>query len=110
MKIAYKGYVLVEIRRGMCGLPQAGKIAYDRLVKHLAIDSYTPCDTTPGLFTHSHRPISFALVVDDFFIKYVGKEHADHLTTCLKKLYTIKLDWYAELFLGITMQWNYTQH
>ena len=27
MELEYKGYVMVEIRKGMYGLPQAGKIA-----------------------------------------------------------------------------------
>jgi hypothetical protein len=39
----HNGYVLVEIRKGMCGLPQAGIIAKNRLVKHLA--------TSPSLST-----------------------------------------------------------
>ena len=93
----------------MYGLPQAGKIAYDRLVKHLATAGYIPCELTPGLFKHKTRPISFALVVDDFFVKYVGKEHADHLMECLRLLFVVKTDWDATLILGITMEWNYTQ-
>ena len=61
------------------------------------------------MFKHKTRPISFALVVDDFFVKYVGKEHADHLMKCLCLLYVVKTDWNASLFLGIMMNWNYTQ-
>jgi hypothetical protein len=34
--IACNGHVLVEIRKGMYGLPQAGRLAYDKLVTHLA--------------------------------------------------------------------------
>ena len=41
--------VLVEIQKGMYGLPQAGRIAYDKLVKHLAPHGYHPCPRTPGL-------------------------------------------------------------
>ena len=32
--------------------------------------------------THS-RPFSFCLIVDDFGVKYIGKEHADHLIQCV---------------------------
>ena len=30
------------------------------------------------------RPIQFYLVVDDFGVEYVGKQHAEHLATILK--------------------------
>ena len=105
--LVHDDHVLVEIRKGMYGLSQAGKIAHDRLVKHIKKDGYVPCKHTPGLFTHIERPIFFSLVVDDFLIKYVGKEHADHLLATLRKLYVVKVDWKAELFLGISMEWDY---
>jgi hypothetical protein len=40
------------------------------------------------LFNHQTRPITFSLVVDDFGVKYVGREHAEHLVATLEKLYT----------------------
>ena len=48
---------------------------------------------TPGFWTHAWRPISFTLVVDDFGVNYVGKEHADHLVGLLKENYEISKDW-----------------
>jgi hypothetical protein len=46
---------------------------------------------TPGLWAHGRsHPIQFTLVVDDFGVKYVGKEHAEHLspfTTTLRNFY-----------------------
>jgi hypothetical protein len=41
---------------------------------------------THGLWKHDTRPISFSLVVDDFGVKYVGREHAEHLMECIKKI------------------------
>jgi hypothetical protein len=38
------------------------------------------------------QSISFTLVVDDFGVKYVGKEHAMHLITILKQSYEISED------------------
>ena len=38
----------------------------------------------PGFFTHQWRPIYFKLVVDDFGVKYTGKEHEKHLVSELK--------------------------
>ena len=80
------GRALVEITNAMYGLPQAGRLAYNKLKKHLADDGYHPCKLTPGLFRHSTRPISFCLVVDDFGIKYVGTENAEHLIATLKNI------------------------
>ena len=37
------GKVLVEIRKGMYGLKQAGRIANDRLKQHLKTYGYVPC-------------------------------------------------------------------
>ena len=58
------GFICIEIRRGMYGLPMAGKLAYDNLVTHLLPYGYKPCTFIPGLWIHSTRKISFTLVVD----------------------------------------------
>ena len=47
--LVHNGYVLVEIRKGMYGLPQAGKLAYDRLKLFLAPHGYAPTATTARL-------------------------------------------------------------
>ena len=48
-------YVLIEIRRGMYGLPIAGKIAHEALVAHFEPYEYSPCRLTPGLWTHNRK-------------------------------------------------------
>ena len=48
---------------------------------------------TPGLWKHASRLIQPLLVVDDFFVEYVGREHAEHLANVLKKYHTISEDW-----------------
>jgi hypothetical protein len=107
--LARNGSVLVEIRKGMYGLPQAGILANDRLQAHLATAGYHPVKHTPGLYRHATRPITFTLVVDDFGVKYVGREHAEHLIATLRALYTITTDWDGALYLGMTLAWDYTQ-
>ena len=63
---------------------------------------------TPGLWYHKIRPVSFTLVVDDFGVKYVGKEHVNHLISCLKKSkYKLTEDWTGSLYCGISLNWNY---
>ena len=102
------GYVYVEIRKGMYGLPQAGRIANDKLIPILAKAGYHQSSLIPGLFKHATRPISFCLVVDDFGVKYVGREHAEHLLATLQVDYVASTDWDGNLFCGITLDWDYT--
>ena len=45
--------------------------------------------------------------MDDFGVKYVGKEHADHLVKFIKENYEITEDWEDKRYLGITLDWNY---
>ena len=77
------GYIYIEIRKGMYGLPQAGLLAYQKLTKHLAKAGYRPTKHTPGIWTHNHRPIAFSLAVDNFRIKYTNKANAEHLLATL---------------------------
>ena len=61
MAIAHDGWVYMEIRKGMYGLPQAGKIANDLLTTRLAKHGYYPSKITPGLWHHERRPTKFTL-------------------------------------------------
>jgi hypothetical protein len=53
------------------------------------------------------RPIYFSLVVDDFTVNYVGKQHADHLRNALLITYELTTDWAATLYSGMTLKWDY---
>ena len=97
----------MEIWRGMYGLPQAGILANQLLTKKLEPKGYYQCRHTPGLWCHKWRPIMFSLVVDDFGVKYVGKEHADHLCNSIKEHYGFVEDWTGSLYCGITLKWDY---
>ena len=101
------GFVYVEIRRAIYGLPQAGALANKLLKERLAPAGYFEVRHTPGLFKDIWRPIVFSLVVYDFGIKYVGKEHADHLAEALKKHYPTSEDWEGKLYCGISLKWDY---
>ena len=72
-KTTSEGYIYVEIRKCMYGLPQAGLVAKYLLEQRLQKQGYTQSKVTPGFWTHAWRPISFTLVVDDFGVKYVVK-------------------------------------
>lgn len=102
------GKVYVEIRKGMYGLPQAGRIANDKLVPILEQAGFHQAEHTPGLFKHDTRPIAFCLVVDDFGVKYVGKEHALYLLQTLQDAdYVVTTDWEGKQFCGISLNWDY---
>jgi hypothetical protein len=52
------------------------------------------------------HPITFTLVVDDFGVKYVGKEHADHLIWCIEQKNELVKDWASNLYCGIKLSWD----
>jgi hypothetical protein len=51
--------------------------------------------------------IALTLVVDNFGVKYVGHEHADHLIQCIKETYELTEDWTGDLYCGIKLDWDY---
>jgi hypothetical protein len=106
-KLAVAGWVYLEIRKGMPGLKQAGKIANDRLTKHLAKYGYAPTPRTPALWRHHTLPISFTLVVDDFGVKFTKQTDATHLINALRDLYIISIDYTGSLYCGLTIRWDY---
>jgi hypothetical protein len=103
------GHVYIEVQKGMYDLPQAGILANQLLACLLAIHSYHQTKFTPGLWRHVTRPIQFTLVVDDFGVQYVGKEHAQHLIDALETNYTVSKDWTGGLYCGITLKWDYSK-
>jgi hypothetical protein len=103
------GFVYVCIQKGMYGLLQAGIIAQQLLKKRLVAEGYRQSTTTPGYWKHDWRPISFALCVDDFGVKYVGKEHADHLLKTLNMHYQTSQEWDSTRYLSLTIAWDNTQ-
>jgi hypothetical protein len=50
LDLFHNGFVLVEVSHGMYGLPQAGILAYDQLVRNLSTYGYAPCPHTPGMW------------------------------------------------------------
>jgi hypothetical protein len=107
MPLVHNGHVYLEIRRGMYGLPQAGIIANQLLTRRLQPHGYYQCRHTPGLWRHQWRPILFSLVVDDFGISYVDKQHADHLIHAIENDYNFTKDWSGTLYCRITIKWDY---
>ena len=47
------------------------------------------------------------LVVDNFGVKYLGKEHALHLKASPEDKYKDTTEWEGKLYIGISLQWDY---
>ena len=105
----YNGYVMVEINKGIYGLPQAGNLAKRLLEQRLLQGGYYPAPHTPGLYLHNSRAISFTLWVDDFGVKYTDRRDFDHLTALLREHYEMTIAMSGTHYLGLTLHWNYKQ-
>ncbi len=102
---ALNGNIYMEICKGVYGLPQAVILANKLLKKCLAKHGYFKQPHTPGLWKHSSRPVWFNLAVDDFGIKYIGKEHLQHLYDALQKeTYGIVENQTSNIYGGINLK------
>jgi hypothetical protein len=107
--LAVDVWVYIEIRKGMYGLKQSGLLANQLLQTRLAPIGYFPARHTPGLWLHKTRPISFTLVVDDFAVKYVGRQHAEHLRNALLRTKELTTDCTATVYSIMTLKWDYNK-
>lgn len=101
--------VLFQVNKGMYGLPQAGLLAQQRLIAHLAKHGYHQT-TTDCLFRHQPNGTDFSLVVDDFGVKYTDEAGANHLIATLQALYAITIDWTGSKYLGFSIQFDHANH
>ena len=88
-----KGMVYIQANRGMYGLPQSGLLANELLKKRLNKRDYHQSKLVPELWSHKCCPVHFTLVIDNYGVKCVGKEHALHLKQTLEENYKVTLEW-----------------
>jgi hypothetical protein len=100
------GAIYCEVLKTHYGLPQAGALSQTRLFNHLAAHGYTQLAHSPALFRNRDGSIRFSLVVDDFAVVWNSKASMDHFLTTLRKLYTVKVDWKGQKYLGMTIAIN----
>ena len=101
---AHNGYIFVRVTKGVYGLPQAGRISCGALVQHLELYGYFLSRKAPGLWIHNRCPNNFTLVVYDFGVKYLVKDHALHLRAEMKDKYKLTKDWEGKLCIGIALK------
>jgi hypothetical protein len=99
--------IYIKIQKGMYGLPQAGILAQNLLEKCLNQHGYHQNNVTPGIWKHDWQPLLFTLCVDNFGIKYFGREHASHLAKILVEHNKCSLDWDGTQYLGMNIDWDY---
>jgi len=92
-KATKDGSVYIMAIRGMYGLPHVGFLASELLKKRLNNDGYQQSKLVPGLWKQDWFPVQFMLVVVNFGVKYVGKEHALHLKAALEDDYKVTTGW-----------------
>ena len=92
----------------MYRLLQVGRLAHDKLVQHLKPHSYAPVQFTTNLWTNKQLGITFTLIVDNFGIKFNSLDHIFHLKNALEIKYTITLDLTGSSYIGVSLNWNYT--
>jgi hypothetical protein len=102
--ISVGGWVYLEIRKGMYDLKQAGLLPNQLFHQRLAHYGYYPAWHTPVFWLHKTRSIAFTLFVDDFAVKYAGK---DDVHNALLRNYEITTDWGGAVYSGMTLNFDY---
>jgi hypothetical protein len=100
-------HVYAEVRKGMYGLPQAGRLANEQIREFLEPHGYVPCHVTPGLWKDCNSDLMFTLVVDDFGVRYTSRKDVDKLISILQLKYKCTTDWAGERYVGLTLKWDY---
>jgi hypothetical protein len=106
-RLAFDGWVHIEMRQAVWGLPQGGILANKPLRCKLAPFGYYKSTNIPGLWRHESKPITFFLVVDNFGVKFVNKADVDHLISSIKQTYKLTKDWTGNLHCSIMLSWDY---
>ncbi|CAJ1934140.1 unnamed protein product [Cylindrotheca closterium] len=103
----HKGFVYCKVKKGMYGLPQAGKLANDDLRQYLKPHGFIPCEQTAGLWKDTTSDLMFSLVVDDFGVRYTAKSNIERLITVLQGKYKTSVDWTGSRYIGMQIDWDY---
>ena len=98
---AGKDFFYARVDKIMPGFRQAGLHAHEHVTSLLLKHGYY--QTQPCMFTHNTDPTFFALVVDDYGVKYTDRIHFDRLVACLSQKYHVKAHPTASSFLGMTI-------
>ena len=91
---------MVRIAKGLYGLPQAGRVAHEKLAVLLAKHDHLPT-STPCLFKHVINGLYFTLVVDDR-----NRSSLEHLFASIREEYEFEVDEAATKYIGMTLTYD----
>ena len=94
--LACDRHVCIEIRGGMHGCLEVGRLAHNQLALHLKICGYELIRLTPGLWMNKNG-IAFTLAVDNFEIK-CKEQNIQHLINALKDKHAVTINMSGSLF------------
>ena len=97
----------MEIQKVIPGFKQVDRITQYRLIQQLALFGYHPVARTLSLWQHATNFVQFALVVDNFGVKYTSETDFNYLIASLNRLYTTTVDRIDSKFLSTTLDWCY---
>ena len=92
---------MFEVVKGMYELPQAGLLAQQRLIAHLAKANYVQSAVIPCLFRHLTNGATFVLVVDDFGVKFQNTQGRDHFS--IPCVLCMPSDYEGSQYLGMSI-------
>ena len=101
---------MVRVTKGIYGLPQAGRLAHEKLCRLLKKHDYHAMPNTPCLFAHATNGVMFTLVVDDFLIKSHDRAAVEHLFAAIREEYRLEVDWTASKYIGMSIEYNRKEH
>ena len=96
--------IYIQINKGIYRLKEVGVLLNQQLQQYLALYSYTLAKYIPGLWKHNSNKIIFTLEVDNFRVKYLGKENTLYLINALKDKYKdVEVNWNGDKLCGISL-------
>jgi hypothetical protein len=103
-----KGFALVEVTSALYGMPEAGRIAQDKLVAILALHGYIEEERSEKMClfrsTDPNNRTAFIVHTDDFCIKFHDEAEAEKVITLLKDNgYITTVDREGKKFCGTTL-------
>ena len=96
------GKVYFAVVKAIYGLPRAGFLAQERLIKHLEEAGYVLDKRVPFLFKYDKLNVIFG-------VKYKDQADAEHLVAALSKHCKLKVDWDCHTYLGVEVNWDRVQ-
>ena len=95
---------IYEYMQGCVRIKSSRNYSQLRVEKHMEKFDYHPVPFTAGLWKHKTNNAIFALVVDNFCVKYTSESNAENFLNTLGQKYSIIVDRRAKIYKGIILK------